>query len=159
MISGSMMWARCTLLSILLAVVACTQPHDPGAIEVRGDEDCVTCHLADYEATTMPVHTGSKPTTCADCHTTTAWVPALDGDHPEDAFPINGGDHGDIKCLECHDPDLGSSSDGMNVSCIGCHTGEHDRAEMDDKHHEEPRYQWDDSRPAFCRDCHPRGSN
>jgi hypothetical protein len=146
---------RHAILALAL-LTACTQPHDPGAVEVRSD-DCYTCHVAEYEATTMPPHPGNKPTTCGDCHGTTAWTPALDGDHPEDAFPINGGPHGDITCLDCHDPDLGPSIGGMDVSCIGCHTGEHDRTEMDDKHDEEPRYMWDESRPAFCRDCHPRG--
>jgi hypothetical protein len=146
------------LPAILVVLFACNPAHDPGAIEVRG-EDCYACHVAEYEATTAPPHPGNKPTTCGDCHSTLAWTPALEGDHPENAFPINGGPHGAITCLECHDPDLGASSAGMNVSCIGCHTGEHDRARMDDKHQEESRYRWDDARPAFCRDCHPRGLN
>jgi hypothetical protein len=47
----------------------------------------------------------------------------------------------------------------MNVSCIGCHTGEHSMTRMNDQHHEVGDYDWDESRPAFCRDCHPRGRN
>jgi hypothetical protein len=135
-------------IAVLFFVAACTSQHDPNAIEVAA-EDCYACHVADYEGATMPPHVGNKPTTCGDCHGTESWTPALDGDHPEDAFT----------CLDCHDPDLGPTTGGMDVSCIGCHTGEHDRAEMDDKHQEESRYMWDDSRPAFCRDCHPRGRN
>jgi hypothetical protein len=145
------------LVALLVALAACAQDHAPGVIEVQGDEACVACHLADYEQTTDPVHAGTKPTTCGDCHSTSSWTPALDGDHPESAFPIDSGPHERIACLDCHVPDLGPSTDGVNVSCIGCHTGEHSRAEMDDKHDEEPRYQWDEARPAFCRDCHPRG--
>lgn len=42
-------------------------------------EECVSCHLSDYEATTNPIHEGLFPTTCADCHSTSGWVPALGG--------------------------------------------------------------------------------
>ncbi len=143
---------------VMIALLsACAQQHAAGVIEVQGDEDCVSCHLADYQATIDPVHPGSKPTTCGDCHMTSSWTPALDGVHPENAFPTNNGPHERVRCLECHVPELGPSTGGMNVSCIGCHTGEHSRSRMDDKHHEEARYQWDESRPAFCRDCHARG--
>lgn len=41
--------------------------------------ECVTCHLADYQGTDSPRHEGRFPTTCADCHSTDAWIPALGG--------------------------------------------------------------------------------
>ena len=36
---------------------------------------CVTCHLPEYDSSTYPGH-ATFPTTCADCHTTTAFKPA-----------------------------------------------------------------------------------
>jgi hypothetical protein len=36
---------------------------------------CVTCHLPEYDSSTYPGHS-TFPTTCADCHTTTAFKPA-----------------------------------------------------------------------------------
>jgi hypothetical protein len=154
----------------VLATASCLQQHDAALVEVA-QEDCYTCHRADYEragtspstevgclSVTAPIHVGTKPTTCASCHTTEAWCPALDGAHPESAFPIARGAH-EMPCLDCHVPELGSSTGGMNVSCIGCHTGEHSMARMNDKHREENDYTWQPDRPAFCRDCHPRGDN
>lgn len=148
------------LLALGLSAAACVQPsHDPLAQEVAR-RDCYTCHRSDYEDATDPVHVGNNPTTCWECHSTDAWEPALEGgDHPENEFPINNGPHESITCTDCHDPSLGSSIGGMNVSCIGCHTGEHSMSRMNAQHDEVGNYHWDESRPAFCRDCHPRGLN
>jgi len=144
-----------SLVFVSLLTVACSQ-HQDGAVEVSR-RDCYTCHRADYEATTNPVHPGSRPTTCWQCHTTNAWRPAADGIHPESAFPIQSGPHRDFTCLDCHDLDRGSYVDGANTDCIGCHTGAHTRAKMDDQHNEEPGYVWNDAQPSFCLTCHPRG--
>ena len=88
--------------------------------EVRS-EDCVLCHQADFDATSMPVHAASNvgfPTTCANCHRATDWRPALEGLHPapntytdldpmgqvrNQTFLIDRGPHAAIKCLACHD--------------------------------------------------------
>lgn len=129
-----------------------TAGYDPGATPT----ECVGCHLADYQSSPFPGH-DAFPTTCQDCHSTVAWTPASGG-HPEAAFPITRGDHRDIECLDCHDPALGSYVDGFNADCVGCHTGEHTRARMDDEHLGEVRdYPGDDSRPNFCLRCHPAG--
>ena len=100
-------------------------------------------------------------TTCQDCHTTNGWTPAVGGAHPENAFPIQNGAHSDYRedCASCHNPDLGSSIDGENADCVGCHDGEHTRAEMDPKHDEEPDYPRGPAPPNFCLDCHPDGRN
>lgn len=154
----------------IFMLAACSQEHATSNLEISSD-DCYTCHKPEYEIagtgvlgttgcfSTPPVHQNMKPTTCADCHVTDSWCPALDGGHPEEAFPIKSGLHLGIKCLECHVPALGASTNGMNVSCIGCHTGRHDMARMADKHDEVGSYTWQPDRPAFCRDCHPRGTN
>jgi hypothetical protein len=141
------------LLPLLLSAAACTLDHAPGLQEV-GRDDCYSCHQADYEGAANPVHVGQKPTTCGDCHLTTGWRPAIGGGHPESLFPINGGPHGGIACLSCHNLDLGPVST-ENVDCIGCHT--HNQAEMADKHHEVGGYSWQPSDHDFCRTCHPNG--
>ncbi|MGE0784224.1 MAG: hypothetical protein AB7S26_00950 [Sandaracinaceae bacterium] len=60
------------------ALAAGCRSHSGDRAEVMG-ADCVTCHLDEYRATTSPVHEGLFPTTCADCHSVSAWVPALGG--------------------------------------------------------------------------------
>lgn len=119
--------------------------------------DCVGCHRADYDTSPYEGHS-TFPTTCADCHTTTAWTPALDGAHPEADFPIARGKHRGIECTQCHDPALGPSTDGMNTDCVGCHTGEHARSRTDRQHDEVRDYPTGPAPPNFCLDCHPDGT-
>jgi hypothetical protein len=119
--------------------------------------ECVLCHQSDYDGTADPVHSGMYPTTCDDCHGTTAWRPALEGIHPEASFPIENGAHENIGCTDCHNPDLGSSVGGANTDCIGCHTGEHSEARVNDQHDEVRDYFFDASMPNFCLQCHPNG--
>lgn len=119
--------------------------------------ECAACHMRDYEQTSAPVHSGMFPTTCGDCHLTTAWQPALEGAHPNAAFPITSGAHERFSCFDCHDPDRGSSIGGANTDCVGCHTGEHSRSRSDDQHNEVSGYQFDPNRPNFCLECHPDG--
>lgn len=167
--SSAAMSTRALAIAAALGLAACFQGHDPGAVEIQAT-DCYTCHRTEFEAAGVislgsvgclqpvaPVHVGNNPTTCASCHTVQGWCPALDGIHAEAAFPIERGAHRGVACLDCHVPELGPSTDGINVSCIGCHTGEHSMQRMADQHHEEDDYQWQPARPAFCRDCHPRG--
>jgi hypothetical protein len=135
-----------SLVCLLAALGACTRDHPPaGAVEVQS-ADCVACHLGDSP------HDDGR-TACGDCHSTTAWLPALEGAHPEDRFPIARGAHSGIECVECHDPSLGSSSGGENTNCVRCH----DRSRADDQHQEEPGYAWDDGNAHFCLRCHPSG--
>lgn len=144
------------LCGVFLIPAGCINQHDAQLQEVNTD-DCVTCHRPDYEAVVDPMHVGVFPETCGQCHTTDAWRPALEGAHPEANFPVAEGPHKSVECVECHKASLGPSTDGQNTDCIGCHTGEHNRAKMDDKHHEEPDYNWRDAVPNFCLECHPNG--
>jgi hypothetical protein len=106
----------------------------------------------------MPSHaTSGYPTTCIDCHSTAAWQPALEGGHPDDQFRISGGPHEGYECLDCHDPALGSSADGMNTDCVGCHEGKHERSKMDREHDEVGDYPFGTTSVNFCLDCHPDG--
>jgi hypothetical protein len=116
--------------------------------------ECVGCHREDYDTSPYPGH-DAFPTTCVDCHTTTAWTPALEAAHPNDRFPL--GEKHDYPCLDCHNPDLGPSTGGMNTDCVGCHEGEHTRDRMDREHNEEPDYPTGPAPPNFCLDCHPDG--
>lgn len=119
---------------------------------------CVGCHLDDYDTSPYPGHS-SFPTTCNDCHGTKTWTPALEGAHPENAFPITRGAHAPFECTDCHDPDRGPSAGGANTSCVGCHTGEHARASTDADHANVSNYPFNTTRVNFCLDCHPRGIN
>jgi hypothetical protein len=119
---------------------------------------CYDCHRVDYEISESPPHIAEMfPRTCDDCHRTEAWRPALDGLHPEDRFRLSAGAHRPFACQSCHDLDRGSSRGGLNTDCVGCHTGAHSRARMDDKHSGEPDYSFDEDHPNFCLACHPDG--
>lgn len=120
--------------------------------------ECYTCHVADYESTTDPPHSGSFPTTCGDCHSTDAWRPASGGAHPEDRFAIATGQHAALECGSCHDASLGSNLAGANTNCVGCHGGAHQRAAMDERHRGLTGYPIGDAPPNFCLTCHPNGN-
>jgi hypothetical protein len=136
---------------LAFAVVACTSRHDATRVEVRS-ADCAVCH--DDKASP---HEGRFPDRCGECHTTTAWLPALEGFHPGDRFPIDVGGHQGIACTACHDAARGSSVAGANTSCTGCHTGAHTRSTVDTQHTGVPDYAFDAERSNFCLTCHPSG--
>jgi hypothetical protein len=141
-------------------LAACTSCHTGEPPTWAGlPRECVGCHRDDYDMSPYPGHE-TFPTTCADCHSTTGWTPALEGAHPEDRFPVQNGPHQPFECTSCHDPARGTSVAGMNTDCVGCHhEGVHSRARMDDKHREEPDYPFETTSVNFCLDCHPDGRN
>lgn len=138
-----------------LVLLACSRTHEGVWVEVRS-ADCVICHRADYQGVAQPQHVGQYPETCGECHSTMAWRPAT-GLHPDGDFPIRSGPHQPVACGACHDPARGAYTDGANTSCVGCHTGEHQRARVDDQHRGIPDYAFDAARPNFCLSCHPNG--
>jgi len=136
------MIARLVALAGLALLAGCLNDHPPGTIQT-GDNDCATCHLHDYQATTMPAHPTDPARfsrACGDCHQTTGWQPALEGPHVG-RFP-RGGAHGDVACLACHDPARGPSAGGANTICALCHQ---------DAHHRDP------ANPSGCLTCHRSG--
>jgi len=155
-------------LFVLLLVGSCLQSHDDKRVAIRTD-DCVKCHQVDYDATTTPPHgavptaTGTVefPTTCADCHRTTSWQPALGGLHPAPPkFPIAAGPHDAIKCLKCHDLDLAPTSVlGANTNCIQCHpkTDELEDAHVGTRSPMGVTYAYAPAVANFCLTCHPNG--
>ena len=131
------------------ALISCASCHDPdGSPKYPGvaDDECVSCHQADYDGQ----HEGSGyPTTCLTCHTRDSWSGA-DFNHDLQFFPILSGKHQGKwgGCETCHiDP-----SDYTKFSCFACHP--HDQDRMDDKHSEISAYVYDSDR---CYACHPDG--
>jgi len=145
-------------LSLVFVLGAAGAGCDDGThrVEVRSD-DCYTCHLPDYEGAARPMHPGRFPTTCADCHSTLAWHPAIGG-HPEPQFPIETGAHMPVICDDCHDSTRGSDAGGANTICVDCHSGEHLRPVMDPLHAGLPGYPTGDAPSTFCLTCHPDGT-
>lgn len=135
------------------AWVECVGCHGDPPVYGGQPHECVGCHRDDYDRSPYPGHSAFA-TTCADCHTTSAWRPATGGSHPEDLFEISRGPHGEMECTECHDEAL-SGSWADNANCIGCH--EHDQQHVDQQHADEGDYQWNGNDHDFCRECHPRG--
>jgi NAD-dependent SIR2 family protein deacetylase len=145
------------------------------------DPECATCHHSypDWTPATFAhlpkptrcydCHESQRPTTsthpaagdCLGCHATSAWLPATGGTHPESAFPIQSGAHSRYRndCAACHNASLGSPVMGDNADCVGCHDGEHARAEMDARHREQRDYPTGSAPPNFCLDCHADGRN
>jgi hypothetical protein len=144
-----------------LVLASCLQSHASQQTEVLPDQ-CSTCHLDNFEATSAPPHRdNSFPTTCADCHRTTGWGPALEGLHPpEPKFPLVGNPHDGIKCLDCHDLDVPlTSKAGANTNCLQCHPdssymrGGHEGA----KSATGVAYVYTPGVANFCFSCHPTG--
>ena len=125
------------------ALTACANCHGDPPTYAGTPSACVSCHRDDYDGSPYVAHP-SFATTCADCHTDTAWTPATDGYHPDGTFRISSGRH-HVACLDCHDLNLGSWTNGDNTNCIGCHEHSND-------HHRDPAH------PNSCLECHPRGT-
>ncbi|MEW6743408.1 MAG: hypothetical protein AB1486_11680 [Planctomycetota bacterium] len=108
--------------------------------------DCYSCHASDYTGARDPDHVANGfPTTCEQCHTTSAWRPST-FDH-EAFFPIESGPHSGLDCRSCH-----TTGSFASFSCIDCH--EHRKDKMDDEHSDVDGYRYDSN---ACYDCHPRG--
>ena len=112
---------------------------------------CVSCHLANYNATKTPVHSTSQfPNTCEYCHTTSAWTPST-YNHDTMYFPIFSSKHLQVwsRCTECHT----TASNFSLFSCIVCH--EHNnKTDLDSKHKGIKGYVYS---ATGCYTCHPRG--
>jgi hypothetical protein len=115
--------------------------------------ECWSCHESVYNQTTDPNHKGANfPTTCENCHTTTAWTPA-DWDHDKQYFPIYSGKHKDEwnACADCHI----NTNNYAQFECITCH--EHNnKSEVDNDHKDVSGYSYDSQ---ACFTCHPTGDD
>jgi hypothetical protein len=128
----------------------CAQCHGTGTIAAVPSA-CVSCHQADYDGTTNPVHSGvGFSTDCAACHDTNSWLGAR-FDHDTNFFPIYSGTHRSrwTSCADCHT----AAPTYTQFDCLGCHPHS-DRTETDNHHQGEAGYAYVS---AECYRCHPRG--
>lgn len=71
---------RLWLLGVVALITSAGCDRGQGSHVAVTSGECVVCHLDDYQGTTTPNHVESGfATTCADCHSTSAWRPALGG--------------------------------------------------------------------------------
>ncbi|HUX32828.1 MAG TPA: hypothetical protein VMV51_03080 [Gemmatimonadaceae bacterium] len=128
--------------------VACTACHGDGVYKGK-PTTCVSCHLANYNATSNPAHAAAGfPTTCAQCHTTATWAGAT-FDHDGSFFPIYSGTHKGrwSTCADCHT----SPSNYAVFTCTGaCHT----QSNTDSHHQGVSGYRYDSN---ACYSCHRNG--
>lgn len=129
--------------------IACASCHTNGSYKGLSS-DCVSCHLADYNATKNPSHKVSNfSTDCKSCHSINAWTPAS-FNHDGQYFPIYSGAHkGEwSKCTDCHT----NTSNYAVFTCLNCH--EHSKSKMDSEHRGMKNYAYNSTN---CLSCHPRG--
>jgi len=153
---------RRTIVIAFTWLAGCFQAHPSDQQELAGG-DCYSCHTVDYTGTTAPVHPDTPQvfsTTCANCHRTVGWKPALEGLH-SDTFIIAQGPHASIPCLTCHDLSSALPSKlGANTSCLPCHP---DDAQQAASHVgvltvANAPYAYLGGVPNFCLQCHPAGT-
>lgn len=97
------------------ALSSCTQCHtsgNPGKIS----NECVSCHQADYNASTNPNHSIAQfSTNCTMCHTTApGWKPAT---FNHSKFPLTQG-HNIDDCTKCH---INGNYSTTTSDCVSCH--------------------------------------
>lgn len=96
---------------------ACVQCHGDGVYRGKPTA-CFACHQADYSNATAPNHVQAQlPHECANCHSTTAFRPAI-YDHNNTQFPLTGA-HAGATCNQCHGDGV---YQGKSTACESCHT-------------------------------------
>ncbi len=127
--------------------LACSSCHGPSPgfeplFNPVDQNDCVTCHLSDYNQE----HSGTGfPTTCIDCHGTDTWEGAT-FDHASfaDGYQLVGA-HEALTCSSCHGPSPGFEPLFNPVDendCITCHQTKYNEAHLGTGY------------PTTCIDCH-----
>ena len=125
------------------ANVACTACHKGGTFTAL-PTNCVSCHLANYQATTSPNHvTAGFGTNCESCHTINSWSGAK---FNHTAFPLTGPHQ--LSCDQCHP----NTATPQVFVCTNCHA--HNQADMTARHREVGGFVWDS---VHCYQCHRNG--
>jgi hypothetical protein len=121
----------------------CSSCHTEGYEEGQTPTECVGCHRADYDRSPYPGH-NVFPSTCTDCHDTSAWIPSS-WSHEWELT----GAHVGTECAGCHvgDPAV---YDGTPDECVECHRGDYERATTELEGH--------DLFPTECAECHDTSS-
>jgi hypothetical protein len=121
--------------------VSCAQCHVNGVF-TGTTQQCVGCHLADFQKTTSPNHaTAGFPQDCATCHTTTNWTSAT-FNHATTGFELVGL-HATQQCAACH---VNNNYSLTSAACIGCHLNDFNGA--NDPPHKAAGF------PQDCTLCH-----
>ncbi|MBK7407778.1 MAG: hypothetical protein IPJ40_06675 [Saprospirales bacterium] len=126
------------------SAVTCAECHT-SETALRFDRignDCVSCHLPDYEASTNPNHENAGfSKDCAECHDVFrfGWTTELVN---HDFFPLTLG-HDIADCAACHTS--GNFSDTPN-ECVACHQADFDSS--NDPNHPSADFSTD------CASCH-----
>ncbi len=94
------------------AKTACTQCHVNKQWKLPAST-CVSCHKKD------DVHRNGFGEQCANCHSSTAFKPALSFDHETKTLFKLLGAHQNTSCKACHA--VGVAAHGLGRSCISCH--------------------------------------
>ncbi|MBI5838421.1 MAG: hypothetical protein HZB25_14385 [Candidatus Eisenbacteria bacterium] len=108
------------------AGVDCESCH-PGAAQGQlryagARAECISCHKADFQATTAPAHAVSGlPTNCLQCHNAVAWKPAQ-FDHNATQFALTG-QHSQALCVTCHGAPWKVTP---STDCYSCHKAKYD---------------------------------
>lgn len=101
------------------AGLACAECHTSGTLGTI-PSDCYSCHADDYQQ--APDHvTQSFPTTCEQCHNTSAWLPAA---YEHTTFPLTGG-HAGLDCTQCH---TSGTFGPIPSNCYSCHATDYQQA-------------------------------
>ncbi len=115
---------------------------------VNTPNNCVGCHMEEYDATVDPDHEAAQfSTDCITCHSENSWTPST-FDHDGLHFPIYTGVHAGewSACLDCH-----TIPDDFTVNtCISCHVN----PDTDNEHMGVNGYVFQDD---ACLACHPTG--
>jgi len=95
--------------------ITCAQCHTgPNA---SAGTQCQSCHQQDYAGTTSPGHAAAGfPTTCQNCHSTTAWT-GLAFNHDLTGYSLTGA-HRAASCAQCH---VSNNYTTMSTTCVSCH--------------------------------------
>ena len=132
--------------------IDCASCHVQGEPYNSISQECISCHLTDYQQATNPNHqTVGFPTQCAECHDLSPdWRPANFTNHDAQFFPVYSGKHkGEWEsCTDCHT----NANDFAQFSCTNCH--EHNQSDMNEEHGGVNGYVYDSK---ACFECHPSG--
>lgn len=132
---------------------ACHDINRQGDLYGGLSQECVSCHIDDYNATTDPNHVAANLSkACTECHNIYAWSQIDYRSHDGRHFPIYSGNHqGEWAndCRTCHtDP-----SNYKSFACIECH--EHnDPNNLAGDHNDVNGYVFESQ---ACYNCHPNG--
>ncbi|MBZ5549677.1 MAG: hypothetical protein LAO22_17260 [Acidobacteriia bacterium] len=124
---------------------ACTDCHVNNNYNLT-TTDCVSCHQTDYNNAKTPVDhvTANFPTTCANCHDTTAWT---DGkfDHSSTGWALTGQHTVPPRaCSDCH---TNNNYNLTSTTCVTCHQTDYNNAKTPVDH-------IGAKFPTTCESCH-----